>query len=120
MHGTTPGTDSVTLADTEAALSGPITSLTPSLARNIVDHWRTACLDATDLDLSEVAGGLSDLRDLLSGDSLDGRAIGNTLAGLAESTRAAAAQAPDERVGPTLERIATNLDRAATALGAQS
>ncbi len=118
MQGSTPGTDAVTLADTEAALDGPLTSLTPSTARRIVDHWRTACLDATDLDLSEVSGGLSTLRDLLTGDSLDGRAIANTLAGLAESTRAAAAQATDERVGPRLERIATNLDRGATALGA--
>ena len=118
MQGSTPGTDSVTLADTEAALDGPITSLTPSTALRIVEHWRTACLDASSLDLSEVSGGLSDLRDLLSGDSLDGRAIADTLAGLAESTRAAAAQADDERVGPRLERIATNLDRAASALGA--
>lgn len=118
MQGTTPGTDRDTLADTEAALNGPITSLTPSVALGIVDHWRTACLDASDLDLSGVAAGLSDLHDLLSGNSLDGRAIADTLAGLAEGTRAAAAQATDERLTPTLERIATNLDRAATTLGA--
>lgn len=118
MRGSTPDTHRDTLDQTEAALDGPITSLTPSAALGLVDHWRTACLDATDLDLSGVAAGLSELRDLLSADALDGRAIGDTLAGLADATNAAAAQAPDERLQPTLERIATNLSRAATALGA--
>lgn len=118
MRGSTPDTHRHTLDQTEAALDGPITSLTPSAALGIVDHWRTACLDATDLDLTGVAAGLSDLRDLLSGDALDGPAIADTLAQLAEATRNAAAQAPEERLRPRLERIATNLDRAATALGA--
>ena len=118
MRGSTPDTGRVTLEQTEAALDGPITSLTPSAALGIVDHWRTACLDADELDLSGVAAGLADLRDLLAGDRLDGPSIADALAGLADATRAAAAQAPDERVQPRLERIATNLDRAATALGA--
>ena len=118
MRGSTPDSGRVTLEQTEAALDGPISALTPSAALGIVDHWRTACQDTETLDLSGVAGGLSTLRDLLSGDSLDGRAIADALAGLAESTRAAASAAPDERVQPRLERIATNLDRAATLLGA--
>ena len=118
MRGSTPGDGRVTLDQTEAALDGPITALTPSAALGIVDHWRTACQDTDVLGLSGVSAGLSDLRDLLSGDRLDGRAIADTLAGLAEATREAAAQAPDERVTPRLERIATNLDRAATMLGA--
>ena len=118
MRGSTPDTGRVTLEQTEAALEGPITALTPSAARGIVDHWRTACLDADGLELSGVAGGLSDLRDLLGADTLDRRAIADALAGLAEATREAATLAPDERVTPTLERIATNLDRAASMLGA--
>ncbi len=118
MRGSTPDDGRVTLDQTEAALDGPITSLTPSAALGIVDHWRTACQDATGLDVSGVAAGLSDLRDLLTGDRLDGRAIADTLAGLAEATRNAAAQSPDERVTPRLERIAVNLDRAASMLGA--
>ena len=118
MRGSTPDTHRDTLDQTAAALDGPISSLTPSAALGLVDHWRTACLDAEGLELSGVAAGLSDLRDLLSGDSLDGRAIADTLAGLAEATRAAAAQGTDERLRPALERLATNLDRAATALGA--
>ena len=118
MRGSTPDTGRVTLEQTEAALDGPITSLTPSAALGIVEHWRTACQDESTLDLSGVAAGLSDLRDLLSGDSLDGRAIADTLAGLAESTRAAAGASPDGRVQPRLERIAANLDRAASMLGA--
>ena len=118
MRGSTPDTVRATLEHTEAVLDGPLTALAPSAALGIVDHWRTACLDATDLDLSGVAAGLSDLRDLLSGDAIDGRAVADTLAGLAEATRAAAGLSPDERVQPRLERIATNLDRAASALGA--
>ena len=118
MRGSTPDTHRDTLDQTAAALDGPVTALTPSAALDLVDHWRTACLDADGLDLSGVAGGLSALRDHLTGDALDGRAIGDTLAGLAEATRAAAAQGTDERLRPTLERLATNLSRAATALGA--
>ena len=118
MRGTTPGTGRTTLEQTAAALDGPISSLTPSSALDIVEHWRTACLDADGLDLGGVAAGLGDLRDHLSGDTLDGSAIANTLSGLAEATQAAAAQAADDRVRPLLERMATNLARAATALGA--
>ena len=118
MRGSTPDSGRVTLEQTEAALDGPITSLAPSAALGIVDHWRTACQDTETLDLSGVAAGLSDLRDLLSGDSLDGRTIADTLARLAEATRNAAAASPDARVQPRLERIAANLDRAAGLLGA--
>ena len=118
MRGSTPDSDLATLQETEAALEGPITALTPTAALGLVDHWRTACQDSDALDLSGVAAGLSELRDLLSGDGLDGRAIADTLARLAESTRNAASAAPDERLQPRLERIAANLDRAAGLLGA--
>ena len=118
MRGSTPDTGRVTLEQTEAALDGPLTALTPSAALGIIDHWRTACLDADELDLSGVAAGLDDLYDLLAGDRLDGSAIADALAGLAEATQAAAGASPDERVQPRLERIATALDRAASALGA--
>lgn len=118
MRGSPPDTGRVTLEQTEAALDGPLTALTPSAALGILDHWRTACLDADDLDLSGVAAGLDDLRGLLASDRLDGGAIADALAGLAEATRAAAAATPDERVQPRLERLATTLDRAAAALGA--
>lgn len=118
MRGSTPDTSSTTLDQTEAALEGPITAITPSAARGIIDHWRTACLDSSDLDLTGVAAGLSDLRDLLTADILDRRAIADSLAGLAEATRESATLTPDERLTPRLERIATNLARAATTLGA--
>ena len=118
MRGSTPDSDLATLQETEAALEGPITALTPKAALGIVDHWRTACQDSDTLDLSGVAAGLSELRDLLSGDSLDGRTIADTLTRLAESTRNAAGASPDERLQPRLERIAANLDRAAGLLGA--
>ena len=117
MRGSTPDSDLATLQETEAALDGPITALTPKAALGLVDHWRTACQDTDALDLSGVSAGLSELRDLLSGDALDGRAIADTMAALAEATRNAASAAPDERLMPRLERIAANLDRAAGLLG---
>lgn len=119
MRGSTPDTHRTALDQTEAALDGPVTGVTPSAAVGIVDHWRTAIADAGGtLDLGGVAAGLSDLRDLLSADTLDGAAIGDTLAGLADATNAAAAQVADERLKPRLERIATRLAAAASALGA--
>lgn len=102
------------LDQTDAALDGPITALTPASALAIIGHWQTACEDATGLDA--VAAGLGDLRDLLSADALDGAAIATVMTALADATRAA--QGSDERVAPRLERIAASLDRAAAFLGA--
>ncbi len=104
-------TDANALAETEAALDGPLSALTPTAALSIVDRWQSACRDA---GLDAVAGGLGDLRDLLSGDRLDGRAISDTLARLAEATRSA--DVTDARVRPRLDHIAAALDRAATTL----
>ncbi|MEM0961799.1 MAG: hypothetical protein AAGK21_04545 [Bacteroidota bacterium] len=115
MRDATSSASRVTLDQTEAALSGPITALTPTTARAIVDHWRGACQDATEADLSNVADGLSTLRDLLDADQLNGRAIADILAQLAQSTRAAAVPG-DERLSPRLETIAGHLDRAASLL----
>ena len=119
MLGTTPDSHEHTLAQTEAALDGDLTAITPSAAVGLLDHWQTECASAdTDVDLGDVSAGLGELRDLLAADALDGRAIGDALRSLAQSTRAVAAQTPDERLTPRLERIATLLARAASALGA--
>ncbi len=106
-------TDANALAETEAALDGPLSALTPASALSIIDRWRTSCQDA---GLDAVAAGLDDLRGLLSGDRLDGPAIADTLAGLADSTRAA--DVTDNRIRPRLDRIAAALDRASAMLGA--
>ena len=118
MRGDLPTTDGrAALTDLEAALDGPLTALTPGTGAAVAERWQQACLADADLDLSTVAAGLGDLRDLLTAGALDGPAIARTLAGLADATRVAAANAGDDRVRPRLERIATNLDRGASALG---
>lgn len=117
MTGTTPNSHLEALDQTEAGLSGGITGLTPSAALGLIEHWRTECANATDADLGEVSAGLGRLAELLGGDRLDGRAIGETLRGLSETTTAAAASASDERMTPRLERIGTLLASAARALG---
>ena len=116
MTGTTPDTHPEALDQTVAALESGPTGMTPSTALGLVDHWRTECANAADADLGEVSAGLGRLGDLLRADRLDGRAIGETLRGLSESTTAAASG--DARLGPTLERLGALLARAASALGA--
>ncbi|HEX8386454.1 MAG TPA: hypothetical protein VF576_09735 [Rubricoccaceae bacterium] len=106
------------LDQTVDVLDSGVTTLTPSAALTIIERWREACLrDEGGLDLEAVASGLDDLHGLLSADRLDGRAIGRTLAGLADATAAVAAGTDEERVTPGLERLAGALSRAADFLG---
>ncbi len=100
---------------TADAIEGGVTALTPSAALAVIERWRSACEGQTGLD--GVGAGLDDLHGLLSADRLDGRAIAQTLAGLAEATAAVAAQTDEERITPGLGRLATALSRAATMLG---
>ena len=106
------------LDQTADALESGVTSLTPTAAIMIIDRWRSACQQSTDIDLGDVAAGLDDLKGLLEADRLDGHAIGATLAGLAEATAAVMAQTDEERITPGLDRLAAALGRAAAMLGA--
>lgn len=105
------------LTQTAEALDSGLTSLTPSAALTIIETWRSACREQTGLDLGPVAEGLGTLHGLLSADRLDGRAIGRTLASLAEATRAVMAQTDEERITPGLDRLAAALGRGAAVLG---
>ncbi len=106
------------LDQTTDALESGVTSLTPTAAVTIIDRWRSACQQNNDIDLGDVEAGLDTLKGLLTADRLDGRAIGATLAGLAEATAAVMAQTNEERITPGLDRLAASLGRAATLLGA--
>ena len=106
------------LDQTTDALESGITALTPTAALTIIARWQSACQKQTGLDLSAVQAGLDDLHGLLSGERLDGRAIGRTLAGLADATRAVMTQTDEERVTPDLDRLAATLGRAAAMLDA--
>ena len=105
------------LDQTTDALESGVTALTPTAALTIIERWQSACQQSTDLDLGEVQSGLDDLHGLLSGERLDGKAIGRTLVGLAEATRAVMTQTDEERITPGLDRLAVALGRAATMLG---
>jgi hypothetical protein len=105
------------LDQTVDIIESGLTSITPTAALTVIERWRDACLAEDTLDVEAVASGLSDLHALLSADRLDGRAIGSTLAGLADATAAVAAQTNEERVTPGLERLAAALSRAAAWLG---
>ena len=105
------------LNQTAEALESGLTSLTPAAALSIIETWQSACQNQTGLDLGPVAEGLDTLHGLLSADRLDGSAIGRTLSGLAEATRAAMSQTDEERVTPALDRLAAALGRGAAVLG---
>ncbi len=116
MIGTTRDEHEQNLEQTAAALESGITGLTIDTALSIVDRWHSEVVTEDDMDLSDVAAGLEELRGLLSADSLDGAAIGETMVRLGESTQIAAQQAADERMTPLLERLATLLSRAGNLL----
>ena len=100
---------------TLAALDGGPTGLTPSAAGVVIDQWRAACQAEDTLDLSGVAAGLQQLRVQLNG-RLDGAALADTLARLADDTAAAAGHVTDARLGPRLDRLAATLRRFADIL----
>ncbi len=106
------------LDQTTDALESGVTALTPSAALTIIERWQSACQQQSDIDLGAVQAGLDDLHGLLSGERLDGREIGRTLASLAEATLAVMTQTDEERITPGLDRLASALGRAATMLGA--
>lgn len=109
MLGTDPDLHEVNLIQTTAALEADVTTLALDTALQIIGMWYDAVLGEDEVDLGDVAAGLAELRDLLRADALDGPAIGETLVRLGQATYAAAQQAPDERLAPRLEQLATQL-----------
>ncbi|MEL6445405.1 MAG: hypothetical protein AAF089_06965 [Bacteroidota bacterium] len=101
------------LTQTADALDAGVTSMYPKTAMASIAHWEAQCREA---GVVAVADGLVTLRDALSQDRLDGRAIGRALLDLAEATDAAA-PADNEPLASTLGRVATGLRRAGTSLG---
>ena len=117
MLGTLPDLPDDGLDQTADVIDSGLTAITPTAALTIIEMWRDACSSETELDLGSVAEGLDTLHGLLSADRLDGRAIGQTLAGLAEATLAVMGQTDEERITPGLERLSSALGRGAAMLG---
>jgi len=107
------------LDTTVAALEAGITSVTPSAALRVVEHWEATLRNADDANLHPLADLLAELRDALAADRLDGRHIGDLLLSLGEGTTAAAADAPEDRIGPRLEQLGALLTRGGRSLGAK-
>ena len=112
MLGTTPDQHEINLDQTTAALEGGVVGLSIDTALQIVSFWHDEVLNVEEMDLGDVAAGLAELRDLLAAGALDGAAIGDVMIRLGEATQVAAQEAADERMTPTLERLATLLSRA--------
>lgn len=117
MLGSMPDAPDDGLDQTADILESGLTAITPTAALTIIETWRDACSQESDLDLGPVSEGLDTLHGLLSADRLDGRAIGQTLAGLAEATLAVMGQTDEERVTPGLDKLAAALARGAAMLG---
>lgn len=105
------------LDNTNAALEGGVTSLTPSAAIRVIDLWHGTLKNAERDGLHIIANLLGELKDELQSDRLDGRAIGSLMSRLGEQTTSAAADASDARLSPKLEHLGALLSRAGSALG---
>ena len=105
------------LDNTNAALEGGVSSLTPSAAVRVIDLWHGTLKNAERDDLHMIANLLSELKDALLADRPDGRTIGSLMSRLGEQTTSAAAGADDARLSPKLEHLGALLSRAGSALG---
>ena len=115
MLGTDPDLEAVNLDQTIAALEAGVTTLAPETAVQILTMWYDTVLGESNgegnLDLSDVAEGIGEVRDLLQHDALDTALLGDALIRLGESTFVVAQLADDERLTPQLEHLATLLSR---------
>jgi hypothetical protein len=92
-----------------------LTQLPLAKAVNRIDDWRRQLLATERADLRPIADGLRDLHARLTGEHLDGVAIGELLARLGAQTEAAADGA-DEAIRNGLKRLGSLLRHAGNAL----
>lgn len=104
--------------ETAAALEGGVGLLNPDTGVRIVSMWRSS-LESSDWESAQtVARLLGELEDALRADALDGPLIGDLMTSLAEATRIANDEAADARLAPSLDRLASLLERGGRTLGA--
>ncbi len=107
------------LDTTIAALEGGVTSLAPQTALKVIQVWEDTLRNSEDERLHGIGNLLNELRDALEPDRLDGSRIGGLMLRLGNQTAEAAADADDARMTPRVETLATLLQRAGRALGAE-
>lgn len=108
-------THAANVAATVAELERGLAVLPLSKAINRVDDWRRALLDTELESLVPIADDLGALRDALTGEGIDGAAVGALLVRLGEATAAAADEAP-EVVQASLARLGSLLRHAGGAM----
>ena len=97
---------------TAANASGGLTGIAPAVAIPIIQRIEDM-LDATDVEpLDQMATDLERLREQLGASTIDGAALGTTLASLAEKVNAYAPTAPSAVQGP-LQQVGAALTEAA-------
>lgn len=79
------------LDETLNALQGGLSAVSPSAAVANIDNWHKTLSGA---GLTDIAGDLADLKNLLTSGNLDGKAIGKVLSSLGQKTTASASSAP--------------------------
>lgn len=85
------GEDAQQLDTTISALQGGVTSLSPEAGVGVIDQWRERLSHETDPYLREIADDLDTLKQQLGAQQPDQVTIGETLQGLGEKSKRAAA-----------------------------
>ena len=104
------------LDDTISALSGGITSLSPTTAISNIEGWESKLQATGKPALTGIAADLNALRAELSSGRLDGAAIGQLLSSLGKSTTDVADEADESNKGK-LTTLGSLLTKAGSALG---
>lgn len=88
--------DAQQLDTTVSALKGGVTALSPEAGMGVIDQWRERLSHETDPFLREIADDLDTLKQQLNAQQPDQVTVGETLQGLGEKTKRAAAGAGDQ------------------------
>lgn len=83
--------DAQQLDTTRSALQGGVTDLSPEAGTGVIDQWRERLSHETDPHLREIARDLDTLKTALGAQQPDQVTVGETLQGLGEKTKRAAA-----------------------------
>jgi hypothetical protein len=105
---------------TVEALDQDVRSLNPSAALGLIDGWQQRLQQSGESDLQPIAADLGELQRLLTGNPLDGKAIGAVLQRLGAATIAAnqsgrhGVSSIVQRLGQRLQQLGDTLTGAAS------
>ncbi len=108
-------THDTALDGTIKALSGSLTAISTDVVGETIGTWRRSLSHSADAKLTTISDTLGELKDALGESKLDGKTIGGIMSRLGTQT-AAAAKGADGDVAPKLEKLASLLTKAGSAL----